>query len=312
MGAVFAMFSGWYFWVPKLLGLNYNIFLSKIQYWILFIGVNLTFFPQHFLGLQGMPRRISDYPDAFSGWNLISSFGSIVSVFSAFVFLYVIYIQLERAEAASRYPWLLPQFHTDALQALLSRNYPSLEWALSSPPKPHAFVSLPLQSFMATPILLIDTDSDVPEIEDKSPDSQGESSKKDLSDNSSQSTASELKSGTCFDKSYVFNTKNSDNSPNDSSSSNNSPKKFNYEEFKKAKAKRIDQIMGIVRNELVIAKHQGKDTDQEIIDALTPSFAAELKISKDDTSNENKSLKRPSDNNDKLLEHSTKKRGSET
>lgn len=146
MGAVFAMFSGWYFWVPKMLGLNYNMTLSKVQFWLLFIGVNLTFFPQHFLGLQGMPRRISDYPDAFAGWNLISSFGSIISVVAAGLFLYIVYIQLIEGEYAGRYPWLSPQFYTDTLQALLNRSYPSLEWALSSPPKPHAFVSLPLQS----------------------------------------------------------------------------------------------------------------------------------------------------------------------
>jgi len=146
MGAVFAMFSGWYHWIPKIIGLNYNITLSKVQFWLLFIGVNLTFFPQHFLGLQGMPRRISDYPDAFAGWNLISSFGSIVSVVAAFLFLYIVYLQLVEGEYAVRYPWLSPQFYTDTLQALLNRSYPSLEWALSSPPKPHAFVSLPLQS----------------------------------------------------------------------------------------------------------------------------------------------------------------------
>ena len=146
MGAVFAMFSAWYYWVPKILGLNYNILLSKVQFWILFIGVNLTFFPQHFLGLQGMPRRISDYPDAFAGWNMISSFGSIVSVVAAWLFLYIVYIQLVEGNATSRFPWKTPQFYTDTLQALLNRSYPSLEWALTSPPKPHAFVSLPLQS----------------------------------------------------------------------------------------------------------------------------------------------------------------------
>nr|YP_009158294.1 COXI [Diaporthe longicolla]AKO62601.1 COXI [Diaporthe longicolla] len=146
MGAVFAMFSGWYFWVPKLLGLNYNLMLSKVQFWILFIGVNLTFFPQHFLGLQGMPRRISDYPDAFAGWNLISSFGSIVSVVAAWLFLYIVYRQLLDGKVAVRNPWMTPQFYTDTLQALLNRSSPSLEWSLSSPPKPHAFVSLPVQS----------------------------------------------------------------------------------------------------------------------------------------------------------------------
>lgn len=93
-----------------------------------------------------MPRRISDYPDAFAGWNLISSLGSIVSVVAALLFLYIIYIQLVDGKAEGRNPWMVPQFYTDALQTLLNRSYPSLEWALSSPPKPHAFVSLPLQS----------------------------------------------------------------------------------------------------------------------------------------------------------------------
>jgi heme/copper-type cytochrome/quinol oxidase subunit 1 len=146
MGAVFALFSAWYFWIPKILGLDYNRMLGKVHFWILFIGVNVTFFPQHFLGLQGMPRRISDYPDAFAGWNLISSFGSIISVVATWLFLYIVYVQLVEGKATSRYPWLTPQFYSDSLQTLLNRSYNSLEWALTSPPKPHAFVSLPLQS----------------------------------------------------------------------------------------------------------------------------------------------------------------------
>jgi len=146
MGAVFALFSGWYYWIPKILGLNYNITLSKVQFWILFIGVNLTFFPQHFLGLQGMPRRISDYPDAYAGWNILSSFGSIISVVATGLFLYIVYKQCVTGTAVNRNPWLTPQFYTDALQANLNRSYPSIEWGLNSPPKPHAFTSLPLQS----------------------------------------------------------------------------------------------------------------------------------------------------------------------
>ena len=146
MGAVFALFSAWYFWVPKMLGVNYNELLGKVHFWILFLGVNLTFFPQHFLGLQGMPRRISDYPDAFAGWNLISSIGSIVSVVATWLFLDVLYRQLTEGKAVSRYPWSTPGFFTDILQFFLNRSFPSLEWGLNSPPKPHAFASLPLQS----------------------------------------------------------------------------------------------------------------------------------------------------------------------
>lgn len=146
MGAVFALFSGWYFWIPKMLGLSYDLFAGKVHFWILFIGVNLTFFPQHFLGLQGMPRRISDYPDAFYGWNLISSMGSLVSVVATFYFLNIIYKQLTEGKAVSRYPWLTPQLFSDTFQVLFTRNNNSLEWCLTSPPKPHSFASLPLQS----------------------------------------------------------------------------------------------------------------------------------------------------------------------
>jgi cytochrome c oxidase subunit 1 len=146
MGAVFALYSAWYFWIPKITGLSYNMMLGKVHFMILFIGVNVTFFPQHFLGLQGMPRRISDYPDAFAGWNLISSFGSIISVVATALFLYILYIQLVEGNATARYPWLTPQFFSDLFQTLFNRNYNSLEWSLNSPPKPHAFVTLPLQS----------------------------------------------------------------------------------------------------------------------------------------------------------------------
>lgn len=146
MGAVFALYSAWYFWIPKILGVDYNKSGAKAHFWILFVGVNVTFFPQHFLGLQGMPRRISDYPDAFAGWNLVSSLGSIISVIATWLFLYILYVQLVEGKSTSNYPWLTPQFYYDLLQTHLTRSFNSLEWGLNSPPKPHAFVSLPLQS----------------------------------------------------------------------------------------------------------------------------------------------------------------------
>jgi len=91
MGAVFAMFSGFYYWVGKVTGRAYSELLGKIHFWSFFIGVNVTFFPMHFLGLAGMPRRIPDYPDAYAGFNLIASYGSFISVFSSLLFFYVIY-----------------------------------------------------------------------------------------------------------------------------------------------------------------------------------------------------------------------------
>lgn len=128
LGAVFALFSAWYFWIPKITGLTYNMLLGKVHFFLLFVGVNVTFFPQHFLGLQGMPRRISDYPDAFAGWNLISSIGSLISVVATVLFLHIVYVQLVEGDQTQRYPWLTPQFFSDLFQTLFNRNYNSLEW----------------------------------------------------------------------------------------------------------------------------------------------------------------------------------------
>lgn len=100
-----------------------------------------------------MPRRISDYPDAYAGWNAISSFGSIISVVATIIFLQLTYSHLTNGSAVTRYPWAIPQFFTDFLQSLSTRAFPSLEWALQSPPKPHAFASLPLQSNSLSTIL---------------------------------------------------------------------------------------------------------------------------------------------------------------
>jgi cytochrome c oxidase subunit 1 len=94
MGAVFAMFAGWYFWIPKISGLKYPEVLGQIHFWLFFAGVNLTFFPMHFLGLAGMPRRIPDYPDAYAGWNAVATYGSYVSVFSALLFFFIVYLTL--------------------------------------------------------------------------------------------------------------------------------------------------------------------------------------------------------------------------
>ena len=94
MGAVFGMFAGIYFWFHKITGCYYNKLLSELHFVLFFLGVNFTFFPMHFLGLAGMPRRIPDYPDAFAGWNYIASFGSYLSILSLVVFGLVLYFGL--------------------------------------------------------------------------------------------------------------------------------------------------------------------------------------------------------------------------
>jgi heme/copper-type cytochrome/quinol oxidase subunit 1 len=92
MGAVFAIFAGFYHWFHKMTALNIPEIFGHIHFWLTFVGVNLTFFPMHFLGLAGMPRRIPDYPDVYAGWNFIASIGSLMSLTGLFFFFTVVYI----------------------------------------------------------------------------------------------------------------------------------------------------------------------------------------------------------------------------
>jgi cytochrome c oxidase subunit 1 len=147
MGAVFALFAGFYYWTPKIVGKTYSELLGQIHFWTLFIGVNLTFFPQHFLGLAGMPRRIPDYPDAFSGWNAVSSFGSLISVIATVLFGYIIFDIFANQPTCSNNPWAVPSFFTSTTQfSNETQTANTLEWALASPIPFHAFKMLPVQS----------------------------------------------------------------------------------------------------------------------------------------------------------------------
>ena len=122
MGAVFAIFAGFYYWVGKMTGLQYNEFLGKLHFWIFFIGVNLTFFPMHFLGLAGMPRRIPDYPDALHGFNHIASIGSFISLLAIIFFFLVVYDLLTGTVFKCRYVqndyWTITRITKTALQKI--------------------------------------------------------------------------------------------------------------------------------------------------------------------------------------------------
>lgn len=96
MGAVFSIFAGFYYWLEKIIGISYSEVLGQIHFWTFFIGVNLTFFPMHFLGLAGMPRRIPDYPDAYSGWNALASYGSYLTTVSTLFFFFLVYLALTK------------------------------------------------------------------------------------------------------------------------------------------------------------------------------------------------------------------------
>jgi cytochrome c oxidase subunit 1 len=132
LGAVFAIFAGWYYWFPKMTGYMYQEGLAKLHFWLTFIGANVLFFPQHFLGLAGMPRHYADYPDAFAYWNKISSFGSYMTAAGAIVFLLgALYAYFVRRERVAENPWEIE----DGIK--------TLEWTLPSPPAFHSFETLP-------------------------------------------------------------------------------------------------------------------------------------------------------------------------
>ena len=130
LGAVFALFAGFYYWIGKMSGRQYNETLGKLHFWITFIGVNLTFFPMHFLGLAGMPRRISDYPDAYAGWNLVASCGSYLSYGGAILFIFIVLQTLLAGKRIGANPW--------------GEGATTLEWTVSSPPPFHSFDELPV------------------------------------------------------------------------------------------------------------------------------------------------------------------------
>ncbi|MGZ3276332.1 MAG: cbb3-type cytochrome c oxidase subunit I, partial [Caulobacteraceae bacterium] len=130
LGAVFAIFAGFYYWFEKMWGVKYNEFLGATHFWIMFVGVNLIFFPQHFLGLQGMPRRYVDYPAAFTLWNQVSSYGYAITLAGMGVFFLVLIEAAVRRRKAEANPW--------------GEGATTLEWTLPSPPPFHQFNELPV------------------------------------------------------------------------------------------------------------------------------------------------------------------------
>ncbi len=129
LGAVFSIFAGFYYWFPKMTGYMYDEAKAKLHFWMTFVGINLAFFPQHFLGFAGMPRRIIDYTDAYWLWNFVSSIGAFISGAGVVVFIYVVYEAFTAKRAAGDNPW--------------GAGATTLEWTLSSPPPFHSFVTPP-------------------------------------------------------------------------------------------------------------------------------------------------------------------------
>src|SRR6478609_3182158 len=129
LGAVFAIFAGFYYWFPKMSGRMYNELLGKLHFFLMFIGVNVIFFPMHFLGLDGMPRRIPDYTPAFAYWNYISTVGYMITIAGVAIFFVNLIWSLAAGKKAPANPW--------------GEGATTLEWTLSSPPPFHQYATLP-------------------------------------------------------------------------------------------------------------------------------------------------------------------------
>src|SRR5438477_346666 len=129
LGAVFGIFGGFYYWFPKMSGRMYNELLGKIHFFIMFVGVNLIFFPMHFLGLDAMPRRIPDYTPAYAYWNYVSSVGYMITITGVALFFVNLFWSLAAGKKAPDNPW--------------GEGATTLEWTLPSPPPFHQFSTLP-------------------------------------------------------------------------------------------------------------------------------------------------------------------------
>ncbi len=129
LGAVFAIFGGFYYWFPKMSGKMYNELLGKLHFFLMFVGVNVIFFPMHFLGLDGMPRRIPDYTPAFAEWNKVASIGYMIAIAGVAIFFVNLFWSLFAGKKAPDNPW--------------GEGATTLEWTLSSPPPFHQFSTLP-------------------------------------------------------------------------------------------------------------------------------------------------------------------------
>ncbi|MGN6671266.1 MAG: cytochrome c oxidase subunit I [Candidatus Nucleicultricaceae bacterium] len=129
MGALFGIFAGFYYWFGKMSGKQYSEKLGVLHFILTFVGVNLLFFPMHFLGLAGMPRRIPDYPDAFAGWNHVASYGAYLTGGATLLFIFIVFHTLCKKKTVPDNPW--------------GEGANTLEWTVSSPPEFHTFEELP-------------------------------------------------------------------------------------------------------------------------------------------------------------------------
>ncbi|MEC9236622.1 MAG: cbb3-type cytochrome c oxidase subunit I, partial [Pseudomonadota bacterium] len=131
LGAVFALFAGFYYWIGKMSGRQYPEWLGQLHFWITFAGVNLIFFPQHFLGLNGMPRRYPDYQDELQHWNEISSYGAYITGAATVLFIFIVLYTLFFGRRVGDNYWDV------------QKNTMTLEWTISSPPPFHQFAEQP-------------------------------------------------------------------------------------------------------------------------------------------------------------------------